>query len=54
MYQAHNFLPNDESKAWDGLFNGNQLATDTYIWFAEIEFEDGDREVFKGDVALIK
>ena len=54
IYQAHNFLPNDESKAWDGLFNGNQLSTDTYIWFAEIEFEDGDREVFKGDVALIK
>lgn len=54
IYQARNFTPNDESKTWNGLFNGKELSTDTYIWFAEIEFEDGEREVFKGDVALIK
>lgn len=54
IYQARDFTPNDESKTWNGLYRGVELSTDTYIWFAEIEFEDGEREVFKGDVMLKK
>jgi gliding motility-associated-like protein len=54
IYQAKDFSPNDNSKSWDGYFNGNEVANDAYIWFAEIEFEDGDREIFKGDIVVIK
>lgn len=54
MHQARDFMSDDDSKSWDGKFNGSNLSADTYIWFLEIEFEDGEREIFKGDVALLR
>jgi gliding motility-associated-like protein len=54
MYQRSNLLPTDPQNGWDGLFNGSEASNDTYIWFAEIEFEDGEIETFKGDVALLR
>lgn len=54
IFQARDFSPNDDSKAWDGYFNGSIVADGTYVWVAEIEFEDGDREIFKGDVVIMK
>lgn len=54
LYQRTNLLPMDALNGWDGQFQGRDASTDTYIWFAEIEFEDGEREIFKGDVALLR
>jgi gliding motility-associated-like protein len=44
----------DDALSWDGFFKGEVSATDTYVWVAEIEFEDGETEVFKGDFTLIR
>jgi gliding motility-associated-like protein len=46
--------PDDGELSWDGLFNGSISDSDTYVWLAEIEFEDGDTEVFKGDFTLVR
>jgi gliding motility-associated-like protein len=46
--------PNDGALSWDGIFNGVVSDTDTYVWLAEIEFEDGETEVFKGDFTLLR
>jgi gliding motility-associated-like protein len=46
--------PNDDALSWDGIFNGVVSATDTYVWVAEVEFEDGETEVFKGDFTLVR
>jgi gliding motility-associated-like protein len=55
MFQRTNMLPLDAiNGAWDGMFQGREASTDTYVWFAEIEFEDGEKEIFKGDVALLR
>lgn len=55
MYQRTNMPPFDVlNNGWDGQFQGREASNDTYIWFAEIEFEDGETEVFKGDVALLR
>jgi gliding motility-associated-like protein len=55
MYQRSNMPPLDAlSNGWDGMFQGREASNDTYIWIAEIEFEDGETEVFKGDVALLR
>jgi gliding motility-associated-like protein len=55
MYQRTNMPPLDAlNNGWDGQFQGREASNDTYIWFAEIEFEDGETEVFKGDVALLR
>jgi gliding motility-associated-like protein len=55
MFQRSNMLPLDTiNSGWDGMFQGREASTDTYVWFAEIEFEDGEKEIFKGDVALLR
>jgi gliding motility-associated-like protein len=55
MYQRTNMPTMDTlNTGWDGSFNGSEASTDTYIWIAEIEFEDGETEIFKGDVALLR
>ena len=46
--------PDDGALSWDGFFKGEISNSDIYVWFAEIEFEDGENEIFKGDFTLIR
>lgn len=54
MYENYNFLPNDLSLGWDGMVNGRKAAEGDYVWYAEIEVEDGTIRMFKGDIVLIR
>ena len=54
MFENFDFLPNDLSLGWDGFVNGEKAAEGEYVWFAEIELDDGSFRMFKGDVALIR
>ncbi len=54
MYAQNNFQPNDNAIGWDGSWKGRQLSTGVYVFFAEIEFIDGEVEIFKGDVTLVR
>ncbi len=50
-----NFQPNDEfTHGWNGRFNGQEAPPGVYAFFTEILFIDGETEVFKGDVNLIR
>ncbi|NUQ23548.1 MAG: gliding motility-associated C-terminal domain-containing protein [Saprospiraceae bacterium] len=48
------FQPNIESYGWDGEFKGKPMNAGVYVYFAEIEFADGQVETFKGDVSLLR
>src|SRR5690606_21200726 len=54
VFLAQNFQPNDPASGWDGSLNGKFLAPAVFVYFAEVEFVDGEKRVFKGDVALVK
>jgi gliding motility-associated-like protein len=54
LFESFDFRSGDVSKGWNGRFNGVDLAPDVYIYFTEIEFKDGKKEVFMGDVTLVK
>ncbi len=54
MYATEKFASGDVSKGWDGTFNGKQLTSDVFVFYAEIEFKDGKREVVMGDVTLMR
>ena len=43
-----------ESAWWDGSFRGRKLQPGVFVWYARIEFVDGDMDVVKGDVTLVK
>jgi len=54
VYEASNFQPNDPQLGWNGLINGQQPMPGVYAYFAQIEFIDGQTQVFEGDVAVIR
>ncbi|MEM9820530.1 MAG: choice-of-anchor L domain-containing protein [Bacteroidota bacterium] len=54
LYSAEDFAPNERSFAWDGRFRGQEMSTGVYIYFAEIEFIDGVKKMYKGDVVLMR
>ncbi|MEP6645472.1 MAG: gliding motility-associated C-terminal domain-containing protein [Saprospiraceae bacterium] len=53
VYQVQNIFANDISKGWDGTYRNEKLNPGVYVWIAEIEFTDGEKAIFKGDVTLI-
>jgi gliding motility-associated-like protein len=53
MYEAQAFLP-DDSRGWDGTYRGEVMDVGVYVYFAEIEFIDGEKRLYKGDVTLLK
>lgn len=56
VYETTNVFPNDPgvSSSWDGTFRGEPLDPAVFVYVAEIEFADGEVEVFQGDVVLLK
>ena len=54
LYEQTRFSPNDPDAGWDGTHAGQLLDQGVYVWVAEIDFIDGERLIYSGDVALIK
>jgi gliding motility-associated-like protein len=54
VYQYQNFLPGDPLIGWDGTHKGQPLNPAVFVWYAVLEFIDGEIEVFKGDVTLVR
>lgn len=54
VYQDQNFKVNDDSRGWDGVFRGKECDPGVYVWFVEVEYQDGYREALKGNVTLIR
>ncbi|MEM1321775.1 MAG: gliding motility-associated C-terminal domain-containing protein, partial [Bacteroidota bacterium] len=54
LHEANNFLPNAPDHGWDGVFKGEVLNPAVFVYWAEIEFDDGEVILYKGDVTLVK
>jgi gliding motility-associated-like protein len=55
IFEKSNFLPNDPTLGWDGSRpNGEPFPSDVLVWYAELEYFDGKKELKKGDVALLR
>ncbi len=52
MYEAQNFSP--ENSGWNGTHKGKKLGVGVYVYFIEIEYENGDKEILEGDITIIK
>jgi gliding motility-associated-like protein len=44
----------EKSKGWDGKFKNGDPILDTYIYIAEVLYQNNQSKVFKGDVTLVK
>lgn len=54
LFERTNFPPNDPALGWDGRFQGQTASPGSYPWAAEVEYADGQREHFWGDVSVLR
>ncbi len=49
-----NFLPNDPSLGWDGIFKGEPAMEGVYAYIFSVRYVDGEQEYIAGDVTMIR
>ena len=54
IFLQEDFLPNSAISGWDGRYKGEAMNPAVFVWVAEIEFADGEREIFKGDITIVR
>ncbi|MCC7465593.1 MAG: hypothetical protein IT261_04960 [Saprospiraceae bacterium] len=54
VHERRNFLPQDESSAWDGRINGQPVNPAVFTWEARILFKDGVEEWKAGTVTVVR
>ncbi|MBX2928479.1 MAG: gliding motility-associated C-terminal domain-containing protein [Saprospiraceae bacterium] len=54
MYELQNFSPNDLGIGWNGKHREQLMNAGVYVYVAEIEFNDGEVVIYKGDVTLMR
>ena len=54
LYRASNFQPNDPAYGWDGYFQSKLMDAGVYAFYIEVEFIDGEAEIVKGGVTLVR
>lgn len=54
IISLENFQPNDPAYGWDGTFRNQLSNAAVFTYFAEIEFNDGEVILYKGDVTLMR
>ena len=54
LYEYYNFPPNDPTFGWNGKHREEILNPAVFAYVVEIEFVDGVRKLYKGDVTIVK
>lgn len=54
VFETYDFIPNDSAPGWDGTVRGEKMAPAVFLYAAEIVFKDGEKQIFRGDVTLVR
>ncbi len=54
VFEAIDVPLNQPDAGWNGTLNGKDMNPGVFAWFAEIRFDDGSVELYKGNVTLIR
>ena len=54
VFSVENSEPESLSLQWDGSAGGQPLDNGVFLWFAEVELENGSTRIISGDLALVK
>ena len=54
MFEGHNFQPGQPGYEWGGTLKGKELNPAVFVYYALIEFEDGNVIEYVGDVTLLR
>jgi gliding motility-associated-like protein len=54
IFENKNFQPNSLNEGWNGNYKGEKMGDDVFIWSMEVELRNGIKELYKGDVTLMR
>jgi gliding motility-associated-like protein len=54
VHEYYDFVPNNPAYGWDGTHKGQAMDPAVFVWFAVVEFIDGQEVLFEGDVTLVR
>jgi gliding motility-associated-like protein len=54
LFILEDFPPNSPTQGWDGTYRGSPMNPAVFVWMVEIEFMDGQVELYKGDVTIVR
>lgn len=54
VFQDGGFEVNDGNRGWDGNFRDQPMQPGIFIWFLEVEYLDGFKEIKRGQTTLIR
>lgn len=52
VFVRENFQPNDPTLGWNGRFRGQDMNPAVFVYYAIVEFIDGQEVLYKGDVTV--
>ena len=54
VFEVFDKLPNNLDFGWDGTFEGKTMNPSVFVYVAEIEFVDGLKILYKGDLTILE
>lgn len=54
VYQGYHLQPDNFSQGWDGTHRGKKLDLGVFVYVAQVEFLDGKKRLYKGDVTMVR
>lgn len=54
VFERSDFMPIEGNIGWDGRFKGQNAPGGVYVYWVEVELEEGRNAVFRGEVLLIR
>jgi len=54
VYESGGFMLNEQTVGWDGNFRSQKMPAGIYVWYIEVEAEDGEPATFKGNTTLLR
>ena len=53
VFERRNFSIDDRAFGWDGKHRGNLVPTGAYVYFAEMQCDNGEPVIKKGTVTVV-
>ncbi len=53
-FRRDHFVPFEERDGWDGVYRGKRMKPGVLVWLAEVEYLNGEKGRFKGNVTLLR
>ena len=47
------FVTKKKSEGWDGTFQGEKMVPQVVVYWAEVEFNDGEKKSLEGNITIV-